>query len=220
MDINIDLWVWDLDTRQNIDLSVLSKEEQQRAGRFVQPLHQNRYGVGRATLRHILAQYTGSAAADLTFRYGANGKPALAGDVCFNLSHSEQSAALAVTRGCEIGLDLEHYRPVEPDLAERFFSPCERKELAALGPAGFADGFFRCWTRKEAVLKARGEGLSVELNSFDVTLTPDAPPRLLRYAPDPACVDSLTLHHIDFAPELVGAIAAFSHAQPVKLIRR
>lgn len=220
LDINIDLWVWDLDARQNIDLSVLSEEEQQRARRFVQPLHQNRYAAGRATLRHILAQYTNSTAADLAIHYGANGKPALAGDVFFNLSHSEHTAALAVTQGCDLGLDLEHYRPVETDLAERFFSLCERQELAALGPAGFADGFFRCWTRKEAVLKARGEGLSVELDSFDVTLTPGAPPQLLRYAPDPAFVDSLTLHHLDFAPELVGAIAVFSHAHPVKVTRR
>lgn len=220
MEVNIDLWVWDLDARQDVDLSVLSSGEQQRARRFVQPLHQDRYAVGRATLRHILSRYSGKPASGLAFDYGPNGKPALAGDVFFNLSHSENQAALAVTRGCDLGLDIQHYRPVETDLAERFFSLREREELAALGPSRFADGFFRCWTRKEAVLKARGEGLSVELDSFDVTLTPDTPPQLLRYAPDPVCVDSLRLHHLDFAPDLVGAIAVFSHARPVTVTRR
>ena len=220
LNVNIDLWVWDLDARQDVDLSVLCNEEKQRAGKFVQPLHQSRYAVGRATLRHILARYTGIAAARLAFDYGPNGKPSLPGEVFFNLSHSENTAALAVTRGRDLGLDIQHYRPVETDLAERFFSLSERKELAAIGAESFADGFFRCWTRKEAVLKAHGEGLSVDLDSFDVTLTPDAPPKLLRYAPDPTCEENMTMQHLQFAQEMVGAIAVFSHERPVAISRR
>lgn len=220
MGLNIDLWTWDLDHARDAIDCVLSQDEQVRAARFIQQIHQDRFANGRNRLRRILAGYLNRPPQDLQFTYGANGKPDLVGSLRFNLSHSENHAALAVVEGADIGIDLQHFRPVEPDVAKRFFSGGEQTELAQLPPAQWSDGFYRCWTRKEAVVKALGTGLTLELDSFDVTLTPNAPARLTRFATDPMITNSLSLHHFDLAPDLVGAIAVFSHQRPVKITHK
>nr|WP_325248965.1 4'-phosphopantetheinyl transferase superfamily protein [Amylibacter sp.] len=217
LDLNIDLWTWDLDHAQNAADCVLAPDEKARAARFVQHIHQDRFANGRNRLRHILAGYLDTSPQDLQFTYGRNGKPELAGSLRFNLSHSEQYAALAVVQNVDIGLDIQQFRPVEPDVAKRFFSTAEQQELAQLPAAQWADGFYRCWTRKEAIVKALGTGLSLELDSFDVTLTPDSPARLTRFSADSTIVSALSLHHFDLAPDLVGAIAVFSHGRPVNI---
>lgn len=217
LNLNIDLWTWDLDHPRDVINCVLAPDERARSARFVQQIHQDRFANGRNRLRHILAGYLDTPPQDLQFSYGDNGKPELAGSLRFNLSHSENHAALAVISNVDIGLDIQQFRSVESDVSKRFFSAAEQRELAQLPAAQWTDGFYRCWTRKEAIVKALGTGLTLELDSFDVTLTPDSPARLTRFATDPAIASALSLHHFDLAPDLVGAIAVFSHGRPVNI---
>ena len=169
---------------------LLSEDERTRAGRLVQEHHRRRFVAAHGALRRILAGYTVSAARTLEFARGPQGKPALVAaggeprpSLEFNLSHSADLALVAVARERPVGVDLERWKR-EMDhlaLATRFFSPAERARLQTL--AGSADelvhGFFAAWTRKEAYLKARGEGVMRGLHHFDVTLGPDEPARLL-----------------------------------------
>ena len=166
----------------------LSDDERARAARFLFDRHRRRFVVARATLRAMLARYTGRPAASLVFEYGPHGKPALvgAGDVRFIVAHWDELAVYAVTRGAAVGVDVERLREVhEADrIAERFFSVPERDELRALPEASRSAGFFTCWTRKEAYVKARGEGLAHPLDAFAVSATPSSPARLSAVDPD------------------------------------
>ena len=158
----------------------LSAEEQARAGRFHSPADRDRYTAGRGILRALLARYLGTPAGDFRFCLNAHGKPGLASgsgtaDLHFNISHSHGLALFAFTLGREVGVDLELVRPTLRDdrLAERFFSPQEVAALRALPESAQKEAFFHCWTRKEAYIKARGAGLSINLASFAVSLAPD-----------------------------------------------
>src|SRR5688572_20859640 len=105
----------------------------------------------------------------------------------FNLSHAGERALIAVSLGREVGVDIEEVRPIESlTLADRFFAPAEFRAIEALSPAARTDAFFRCWTRKEAFIKAHGAGLSAPLDSFEVDLTTADTPQLLRACHDPA----------------------------------
>ena len=169
---------------------LLSDEERRRANRLVQERHRRRFVAAHSALRRILAGYTARQARELEFTTGEHGKPALAaavGDsrraVEFNLSHSADLALVAVARERPVGVDLERWER-EMDhlaLATRFFSPVERENLRALAERhdDLVDGFFAAWSRKEAYLKARGEGVLRGLHHFDVTLAPGEPARLL-----------------------------------------
>jgi 4'-phosphopantetheinyl transferase len=168
---------------------VLSADEHARADRFVFQHHRDRYVVGRAVLRILVASYVGCAPEQLEFRYGRRGKPALAqalgaDAVRFNLSHSGGRAVYAITRVGEVGVDLEHIRPLSDmdAIAERCFSAREYAAYTSLPPPARPEGFFACWTRKEAYVKALGDGLAVPLDAFDVTLRPGEPARLERVA--------------------------------------
>jgi len=115
--------------------------------------------------------------------YGAQGKPILRegqlkSEIRFNVSHSNGLAVYAVARGRELGIDIEAIRTDFGDTAEHCFSIQERSELRSLPPALTIQGFFLCWTRKEAYVKARGLGLQIPLNTFSVSLTPGQPERL------------------------------------------
>jgi 4'-phosphopantetheinyl transferase len=164
----------------------LSAEERQRAARFVVEHARLRFIVGRAILRDILSRYLYVAPTALRFEYGDEGKPALAGSdgsLQFNVSHSGPLALYAVTRGRSVGVDVEKIRPI-PDaerVAERFFSSTERAALRALPEEQRLDAFYACWTRKEALVKALGGGLSIPLDAFDVSVEPERPARLLGY---------------------------------------
>ena len=169
---------------------LLSDEERRRANRLVQERHRRRFVAAHSALRRILAGYTARHARELEFTTGEHGKPALAtapGDsrrtVEFNLSHSADLALVAVARERPVGVDLERWER-EMDhlaLATRFFSPAERESLRALAERrdDLVDGFFAAWSRKEAYLKARGEGVMRGLHHFDVTLVPGEPARVL-----------------------------------------
>lgn len=175
---------------------LLSADERERCDRLLSERHRSRYTVGRALLRTLLARYTGVRPDGLAFEYGQYGKPALSGGPSFNLSHSGSVALYAFAAAGELGVDVElggdaglgggarrgGANFAKDRIAERFFSPAEVHVLRSLPPADQPRAFLRCWTRKEAFVKARGDGLSLALDSFDVTLAPDAPAALLRTA--------------------------------------
>ncbi|MCI4664762.1 MAG: 4'-phosphopantetheinyl transferase superfamily protein [Neomegalonema sp.] len=176
--IELDLWLWPLRVSRAPDPVLLSPEENERARRFRTEALQAQYILCRSRVRRVLGRYLGVRAEDVPLRVGANGKPELKGaELSFNLSHSADLAALAVARagGVRVGVDIEAIRPVRENVSELAFSPAERQELgAATTPAAQLRLFFAGWTRKEAFVKALGAGLTADLASFDVALTPDA----------------------------------------------
>ena len=192
----------------------LSADEWTRANRFRFDRHRRQYVVGRGALRALLATYLGTHPELVTFSYGPRGKPYLAapsaaGGLQFNLSNSDERALVGFVRGIEIGVDIEYMKPM-PDLeqiAERFFSLSEREALRSLPPEVKPEGFFNCWTRKEAYLKAVGEGLAAPLDSFDVTLAPGEPPRMLTLEGDAARAARWSFRHFRPAEQYIGALA-------------
>jgi 4'-phosphopantetheinyl transferase len=163
----------------------LAPDEKERAARFYFDKDREHFIAARGILRAILSHYLTASPEEIRFSYGPYGKPFLVGhegDIRFNLSHSNGVGLFAVTRGRELGIDLEHMRAemAEEQIAEHFFSPREVTGLRALPGALKVEGFFNCWTRKEAYIKATGEGLSLPLDEFDVSLAPGEPARLLQ----------------------------------------
>jgi len=193
----------------------LSGDERDRAARFHFERDRRRFTAARGGLRALLAAYLGVTPAAVAFEYGAHGKPRVAeapagGDLRFNVSHSAGVALYAVARGREVGVDVEGHREdfATAEIAERFFSPAERRALSALPPERRCEAFFACWSRKEAYIKARGLGLSLALDAFDVSLAPGEPAALLATRDDPAERDRWSLRALDPGPGLAGAIAA------------
>ena len=166
-------------------LATLAPDEQGRAARFHFQKDRDHFIAARGLLRAILSRYLTRRPDELSFSYSAHGKPSLASehgsDVRFNVSHSHGVALFAFARGRDLGVDLEWVRAdvAEEQIAERFFSACEVAALRALAAVEQAAAFFNCWTRKEAYIKARGEGLSLPLDQFDVSLAPGEPAALL-----------------------------------------
>jgi 4'-phosphopantetheinyl transferase len=164
---------------------VLSEDERLRVGRYVFGRDRRRFTVARALLRVILSDYLHTSPEVLTFCCSPNGKPALSGcwqgSLEFNLSHSHEYALYAVTRGRKVGVDLECIRalPDADDIALRCFSKREIALIEATPSAQRLRAFFECWTRKEAFIKAIGEGLSFPLEAFDASLTFGEQQRLL-----------------------------------------
>jgi 4'-phosphopantetheinyl transferase len=195
-------------------LDLLAPDERVRAGRFHFRRDEDRFVVARGLLRTILGGYLNSGPERLRFEYGAQGKPALAPEhnpagLRFNVSHSEGVALYAVTRGREVGVDVERVsaRVECEEIAGRFFSPREVARLRALPEALREAAFFDCWTRKEAYIKARGEGLSLPLDGFDVSLAPGEPAALLANRLDPAEVSRWSLRELRPWPGFAAAVA-------------
>jgi 4'-phosphopantetheinyl transferase len=159
--------------------------------------------VARGALRAILARYLATSPSELRFDYGRHGKPALdaarnAGDLRFNLAHSGGVALYGVTRGRDLGVDVEWHRSRDEDgLAERFFSRRETAALRALPPASRPAAFYACWSRKEAYIKATGLGLTAALDRFSVALGPDEVPALLHVEDDPQEAGRWALVNLD-----------------------
>jgi 4'-phosphopantetheinyl transferase len=158
---------------------ILSEDELQRASRFHFARDRAQFIFARATLRTILSSYLSIEPARIRFDYGSHGKPGLldpptSGAVCFNVSHCNALALYAVTRNRRVGIDVERliYNFPYEDIAARFFSPHENIELSEMPPEKKCRAFFSCWTRKEAYVKARGEGLSIPLHGFHVSVDP------------------------------------------------
>jgi 4'-phosphopantetheinyl transferase len=169
------------DWRSDTFRGLLTDDEVARSERFKFDRDRDRYVVGRGLLRCVLAGYVGGDPAALRFRYTQYGKPLLNDPrLSFNLSHSEDRALFAVAPGFEVGVDVEVMNSSLADeaVAERFFTSREVADLNAVSPGDRTRAFLTCWTRKEAYIKARGEGLSLPLHEFDVTLRPGDEPRL------------------------------------------
>jgi 4'-phosphopantetheinyl transferase len=201
--------------------TVLSPDERARADRFHFEKDRIQFIEARAALRLLLSQYLNVHPAELTFSFGEQGKPALANGhsnngLRFNLSRRDGLALIAITRGREIGVDLELVRVDLPlfEMAEVSFSESELATLRSLPENLQAAGFYNCWTRKEAYIKARGEGFSFPLKQFDVSLTPGAEAKLLnvrtstsRTASDKSETNRWTLHDLTVGPGYVAALA-------------
>lgn len=165
----------------------LSADERQRAERFYFARDQQHFIVARGVLRKILSHYLQRQPYEINFEYNKYGKPFLprefgGNDFRFNLSHSHGLALYAMTSRREIGVDVEFIREDFSDLkiADRFFSPNEVSVLRSLPSEIQREAFFLCWTRKEAFIKAKGKGLSIPLDQFDVSLVPGQPAALLK----------------------------------------
>lgn len=165
--------------------STLTDDEKMRANRFVLERDRDHFIAARGFLRDLLGAYLRCAPKSIKFEYGPRGKPriatnALSPPITFNLSHSHQMALAAIGCEREIGIDIELIRPefAGEEIAKRFFSSKEVEELSQLPPELRPEAFFLCWTRKEAYIKARGDGLHVALDSFSVSLSGDLPPTL------------------------------------------
>lgn len=197
---------------------LLSADEQDRAARFHFARHRDRFVVARGRLRTILGRYLGCPPARVRFVYGAQGKPALhpdlqVTDLAFNISHSDQRMLCAVTHGARVGVDVEQIRaPADLDaISARFFAPAEQRALQALPADRQVAGFFACWTRKEAFIKALGGGLSIPLDAFVVRVDPAGPAALLAVEkerlPEPVDVDGWSICDIRVGPGFAAAMA-------------
>jgi 4'-phosphopantetheinyl transferase len=194
---------------------VLSDAERQRASRFAFDRDRRRFIVARARLRQLLAVRLGVRPESVEFAYGAHGKPALArrfadSDLCFNVSHCDDVAAYALSCGRTVGIDVEALRVIgdADDIAARYFSRRENAMYCSLDPRDKLLGFFNCWTRKEAFLKALGHGLSMPLDHFDVSLAPGEPAKILRVGNTPGDDSCWSLDSFSPAPGYVAAIAS------------
>ena len=210
-DLNLPTW------RLQQLAQTLSSDEQQRADRFYFERDRKHFIAGRGLLRTIIGRYLDLEPSQLQFSYSSRGKPALVntnieGTLCFNLSHSNGLALYAVTRSRLIGIDLEHVRPM-PDaekLAKRFFSPHEHAAIGSLLPDQQQEAFFNAWTRKEAYLKATGDGLA-GLEQVEVSLTPGEPAALLSIQGDRTAPSRWSLYQLTPAPGYVAALAVEGH---------
>jgi len=183
----VELWVCRLDHPAELaasNLPLLSTDELDRADRFAFDHLRNDYISARGLTRRILASRTGIDPRLICFGYEARGKPFLESypEWHFNVSHSKTLMVCAVTKAGPIGVDIEHVRDIADasGIAESFFCADEARALALLPPPLRARAFFECWTRKEAFLKATGEGLSRNLSSVAVTFLPGSVPRFQR----------------------------------------
>ena len=173
--------------------STLESDELQRASRFHFEKDRRHFVAARGFLREVIGRYLNAKAAAVKFSYSGYGKPALNGEhknspLRFNMSHSRGMALLAVTKDKQIGVDVELMRAdfASEEIAQRFFSRVEVESFNALPREEQVAAFFRCWTRKEAFIKATGLGLSQPLDDFDVTLASGEPAALLRCKDDDA----------------------------------
>lgn len=197
--------------------SLLSREEKARAARCYNDLHRNRFIAGRSFLRTVLGKYLGIKPGSILFTYGPNGKPELGAIAAesglrFNLAHSENLALLALTTRAEVGTDIERVRPV-PEAAElvrRFFSSRETAQFGELLPEQQSPAFFNLWTRKEALLKATGEGIAHSLRSVEVSFLPYEPARLLSVPPGIPAPGHWTLRELHPAPGFIAALVVAS----------
>jgi len=214
----------------------LAQNEQERALRFHFDEHRRAYTVGRGLLRRLLGLYLKCEADEVQFGYTDYNKPFLALPIAglgttdsgitasndplsrefrFNLSHSGIAVLYAFSYGRELGVDVEFIKPNFDYLgvAEGFFSEAERAMLTALPVADQPQGFFNCWTRKEAYIKAHGEGLSLPLDQFDVTLRPGDEAKLLATRPDPTEADQWSLRALPMQQDYAAAIAVEGNAE-------
>lgn len=223
----IDVWTFALDLSEaQADplAALLSADERRRADRLVHPEDRARFQAAHGRLREIIGNHLSVAPREIVFGVEPNGKPYVANpetQLRFNLTHSDALAGVAISHGLAVGIDIERIKPLDGTGLEEALSRREQDALAALGGEERRDAFYRCWTRKEALLKAHGRGLGVPLDSFDVPVdkTPDAIVRfgvtlaeardwrIVSFVPAPGYAGAVA-----FAAETMGASARLAWA--------
>ncbi|HMS34190.1 MAG TPA: 4'-phosphopantetheinyl transferase superfamily protein [Ignavibacteria bacterium] len=190
--------------------TVLSPDELWKAYQYKFEKDKFHYISGRALLRKLLAKYLDQAPGNITFSYSEKGKPFINGNnIKFNLAHSGGKAVFAFTNNSEVGIDIEFMRELSDALqiAKRFFSDGEVKEFSEIIDCDIRTAFFNCWTRKEAFIKALGEGLSYPLNDFSVTLKPGEKPEVKWIKGKDAEVKKWSLFNIEVDEKYVSSLA-------------
>ncbi|SPD72742.1 conserved hypothetical protein [uncultured Desulfobacterium sp.] len=212
---NVHVWRMSLDIdlkRLESFMRILADDERARAQRIRIENVKSHYVAARGFLRTILSAYTSRPPEDLEFQYNQYGKPSLSGSdlkgISFNMSHSHGSALYGIALERNLGVDIEKVRENMPHIkiAERFFSSKEYEALLTLPPHQQIPAFFNCWTRKEAYLKARGEGISSSLSNFSVSFLPGEPPALLDHPLGLQETSGWTFMNIDVGPDYKGAV--------------
>lgn len=201
---------------------MLSPRERERAGRFHFERDRLRFIAGRGLLRNLLARYLSVEPKNVELIAGAFGKPELAhqelgAPLHFNLAHSENLALFAFTRVGPVGTDLERVRSLDDaeELVARFFSQREHAAFQRLPPEQKPDAFFNLWTRKEAWLKATGEGISRSLHLVEVSFVPGEPAALVNVPPHLAGEFTWHIRELRPAAEYAAALAWAGPSAPV-----
>ena len=222
----VHVWRVYIDTDDSITKKLqplLSTDERLKAARFRFEKDSAKYIVTRGTLRIILGRYLDKKPEELKFSYNQYGKPALHSIntnklISFNVSHSRGLALIAVAQNWDVGVDIEYVRTNVnyEEIAERFFSPAEKAVWRLLPTSVKQEAFFNCWTRKEAYIKAKGMGLSIPLNEFDVSFKPGEPAALLNTTWDEQEVNCWSLAEITLAPDYIAALAVEANNYQLK----
>jgi len=216
----VQLWRLDLQAlaaSENRWFQLLSCDEQARAARFIPKQARRHFVVTRGVLRTVLAAYLSTDPKTVLLQSSNNNKPSVGvpheSDIRFNVAHSGEVALLAFARGREVGVDVEAVRrDLNVDaIASRFFSPHEQKQLAAVAPDDKVEAFFRCWTRKEAYIKAKGTGLGLPLDQFDVSVAAGSDNALLATRADQDESACWSLRDIAVGPGYAGALCVAGH---------
>jgi 4'-phosphopantetheinyl transferase len=221
---NREVHVWQLSLDQspataNRLRQLLAANEEERARRFHFEVDRQHFIAGRGYLRIILSRYLKIGPEEIEFTYNDYGKPQIAASAApdhplnFNLAHSRGIALYAFTHLGEIGVDIEYIRPEFPneEIARRFFSASEVARLGDFPIEMRSQAFFNCWTRKEAFIKAKGVGLSMPLDQFDVSLDPAEPATLLRTRWNESEAAQWSLQAIETSPGYAAAVAVRAH---------
>jgi 4'-phosphopantetheinyl transferase len=225
-DAEVHVWVIRLDTLAGIedDLTLLSAPEHDRAGRLRSDRDRSRFLRRRLALRRILGAYLNVEPRAIEYRLNRFGKPSLAPapsgqQMSFNTSHSNGVAAVAVARSLQIGIDIECIKPIPEAeaIAAHYFTACEMATLTALPPHQRIAGFYNGWTRKEAIVKALGGGLSIPLDSFEVSLKPGDPARILYCTREASGGQTLHLHNLELCSGYAAALASTAAPQSIRL---
>jgi 4'-phosphopantetheinyl transferase len=213
----VDVWRVRLDVPNDLLKTlekVLSADESERGARFHFPIHRDRFIAAHGCLRDILTRYLPLDIRSLSFSINDYGKPRLSEvfserGLDFNLSHSGDFALVAVTLNRQVGVDVEYMREEDSseEIVRRFFSKREVSDFLSVPPEARKVAFFNCWTRKEAYIKAHGLGLSLSLDSFDVSLIPGEPATLRATRPNLQEANRWTLKHLEVHTGYAGAVA-------------
>ena len=219
----VHIWRADLDLHESFQssfLKLLSADEKNRAEKFRFDKDSRHFTIARGILRSLIGQYLEINPAEIFFQYSEYGKPAIANNksLQFNISHSQNIALFAFTKKFNVGVDVEFVNPdIEvKDIAAKFFSTNEIMNLFALPEKQQTLGFFNCWTRKEAFIKAVGEGLSFPLDKFEVSLEPNKPAKLLTTDWQPEAVSNWSLYSMSPAANFVGSLAIEGMVEKVR----
>jgi 4'-phosphopantetheinyl transferase len=220
--------IWKIDLKLGNDhifahSKILSRAELDRADKYVSGKKSREFIITRSSLRIILGHVLGRHPGTLEFDYTRHGMPYLvpgtgSPDVRFSVSHSHDLALIAVTLDQPIGVDIEKVRE-EIDyesLARRFFSEQEHRAIMDYEGKGKPRAFFATWTRKEAIVKATGNGIASGLKQFDVSVDPDQPARLLATRWEKEIQSSWSLTNIEAGPDYMACLAMDGSSRPVQ----